>query len=194
MTAPTSSQQRAAQQWSHQAGAGRGRWLGMVVLSLGVSLIIVDATIVNVLLPRMVTDLGLRTTDAEWVNSIYSLVFAALLISFGRAGDLFGRRRMFVLGTAVFVLASLLAARSGSGPELIAARALQGVGASMILPATLSTVNTLFTGRDRAIAFGIWGSMIGGMAALGRCWAALWRPRTAGVGPSGSTCPSASSS
>jgi EmrB/QacA subfamily drug resistance transporter len=131
----------------------------MMVLSLGVSLIIIDATIVNVLLPRMVTDLDLRTTDAEWVTSVYSLVFAALLITFGRAGDLFGRRRRFVLGTVVFVL--------GSGPALIAARAAQGVGASMILPATLSTVNTLFTGRDRAIAFGIWGSMIGGMAALG---------------------------
>ncbi|MCW2887999.1 MAG: hypothetical protein QOE54_4411 [Streptosporangiaceae bacterium] len=165
MTAPTSSRPRAARQRPH--GAGRGRWLGMVVLSLGVSLIVVDATIVNVLLPRMVTDLRLRTTDAEWVTSVYSLVFAALLISFGRAGDLFGRRRMFVLGTAVFVLASLLAARSGSGPALIAARAVQGVGASMIMPATLSTVNTVFTGRDRAIAFGIWGSMIGGMAALG---------------------------
>jgi EmrB/QacA subfamily drug resistance transporter len=165
MTAATSPPQSAVQQWPPRAA--RGRWLGMVVLSLGVSLIIVDATIVNVLLPRMVTDLGLRTTDAEWVTSIYSLVFAALLISFGRAGDLFGRRRMFVLGTVVFVLASLLAARSGSGPALIAARAVQGIGASMILPATLSTVNAVFTGRDRAIAFGIWGSMIGGMAALG---------------------------
>ncbi|MCW2916794.1 MAG: drug resistance transporter, EmrB/QacA subfamily [Actinomycetia bacterium] len=167
MIAPASPQQYAAQQQPNKPGAGRGRWLGMVVLSLGVSLIVVDATIVNVLLPRMVTDLGLRTTDAEWVTSIYSLVFAALLVSFGRAGDLFGRRRMFVLGTVVFVLASLLAARSGNGPALIAARAAQGVGASMILPATLSTVNTVFTGRDRAIAFGIWGSMIGGMAALG---------------------------
>jgi EmrB/QacA subfamily drug resistance transporter len=167
MTAPASPRQRATAHRPPRSDAGRGRWLGMVVLSLGVSLIIVDATIVNVLLPQMVGDLGLRTTDAEWITSIYSLVFAALLISFGRAGDLFGRRRMFVLGTVVFVLASLLASRAGNGPELITARAAQGVGASMILPATLSTVNTLFTGRDRAIAFGIWGSMIGGMAALG---------------------------
>ncbi|TDB88133.1 MFS transporter [Actinomadura sp. KC216] len=139
----------------------------MAVISLGVSLIVVDATIVGVLLPRIVTDLGLTTTGAEWVTSVYALVFAALLIPFGRAGDLFGRRRMFVLGVAVFTVASAGAALAGGGAALIGARALQGVGASMVLPATLSTVNAVFTGRDRAVAFGIWGSMISGMAALG---------------------------
>jgi EmrB/QacA subfamily drug resistance transporter len=150
------------------AGApGRRRWLGMLVIGLGVSLIIVDATIVNVMLPRVTGDLHLTTAGAEWVNSIYSLVFAALLIPAGMAGDAHGRRRMFILGTVVFVAASLLAARSGSGASLILARLLQGVGASMILPATLSTVTAVFTGRDRAVAFGIWGSLIGGMAALG---------------------------
>ncbi|WP_396445300.1 MFS transporter [Actinomadura sp.] len=149
------------------APAARHRVLGMVVISLGVSLIIVDATIVGVLLPRIVADLGLTTTDAEWVTSVYALVFAALLIPFGRAGDLFGRRRMFVLGTAVFAAASVAAALAGDGSALIGARALQGVGASMVLPATLSTLNTVFTGRDRAVAFGVWGSMISGMAALG---------------------------
>lgn len=147
--------------------AGRRRWLAMVVISLGVSLIVVDATIVGVLTPRIVADLGLTTTDAEWVTSVYALVFAALLIPFGRAGDLFGRRRMFVLGVAVFAAASVAAALAGDGSALIAARAGQGVGASMIMPATLSTVNAVFTGRDRAVAFGIWGSMISGMAALG---------------------------
>lgn len=139
----------------------------MVVISLGVSLIVVDATIVGVLLPRIITDLGLTTADAEWVTSVYALVFAALLIPFGRAGDLFGRRRMFVTGMAVFTAASVAAALAGGGSALIGARALQGVGASMILPATLSTVNAVFTGRERAIAFGIWGSVISGMAALG---------------------------
>ncbi|MGI5226816.1 MFS transporter [Actinoallomurus sp. CA-142502] len=146
---------------------GRRRWLGMVIIGLGVSLIIVDATIVNVMLPRVVGDLRLTTADAEWVTSVYSLVFAALLIPFGMAGDVYGRRRMFLLGTVVFVLASLLAAAAGSGAALIGARVLQGVGASMILPATLSTVTAVFHGRDRAVAFGIWGSLIGGMAALG---------------------------
>jgi MFS family permease len=139
----------------------------MIVIGLGVSLIIVDATIVNVMLPRVVGDLRLTTADAEWVTSIYSLAFAALLIPFGMAGDVYGRRRMFVLGTVVFTASSLLAAASANGSALIGARLLQGVGASMILPATLSTVTSVFRGRDRAVAFGIWGSLIGGMAALG---------------------------
>ncbi|MFI0444599.1 MFS transporter [Actinomadura sp. 6N118] len=147
--------------------SGRRRWLAMVVISMGVSLIVVDATIVGVVLPQMVDGLGLTTSDAEWVTSVYALVFAALLIPFGRAGDLFGRRRMFVAGVAVFMLASVLAAVAQSGPQLIGSRALQGVGASMIMPATLSTVNAVFTGKDRAVAFGLWGSMISGMAALG---------------------------
>ena len=147
--------------------AVRHRMLAMLVISLGVSLIVVDATIVGVLLPRIVADLGLTTSDAEWVTSVYALVFAALLIPFGRAGDLFGRRRMFVLGTAVFAAASVAAALAGDGSALLGARALQGVGASMVMPATLSTLNALFTGRDRAVAFGVWGAMISGMAALG---------------------------
>ncbi|MCW2901957.1 MAG: drug resistance transporter, EmrB/QacA subfamily [Streptosporangiaceae bacterium] len=145
----------------------RARWLGVVVMSLGVSLIVIDATIVNVLIPRIIANLRLDTTDAQWLTSVYSLVFAALLIPFGRAGDIFGRRRMFVLGTLLFVVASIIVATAGDTAALIGGRALQGVGASMIMPATLSTVNALFTGRDRAIAFGIWGSLIGGMAALG---------------------------
>src|SRR3954454_11206874 len=143
---------------------GRRRWLGMIVIGLGVSLIIVDATIVNVMLPRVVGDLRLTTADAEWITSVYSLTFAALLIPFGMAGDVYGRRRMFVLGTVVFVVASLLAAASGTGTALIGARLLQGAGASMILPATLSTVTAVFHGHDRAVAFGIWGSLIAGMA------------------------------
>lgn len=136
-------------------------------MSLGVSLVVVDATIMGVLLPRIVSDLGLSTSGAEWATSVYSLVFAALLIPFGRLGDLVGRRRMFVLGVAVFAAASLAAALAPGGAALIGARALQGVGASMLMPATLSTVNAVFTGRDRAVAFGVWGSMISGMAALG---------------------------
>jgi EmrB/QacA subfamily drug resistance transporter len=137
------------------------------VLSLGVAMIMVDATIVNVAVPTIIRELRLSTTDAEWVNSIYSLVFAALLISFGRAGDLFGRRKLFILGTIVFAAASVLAARAGNGGELVAGRTAQGIGAAMILPATLSTVNATFSGRERTIAFGIWGSTIGGMAAVG---------------------------
>jgi EmrB/QacA subfamily drug resistance transporter len=149
------------------AEAGRGRWFGLAVLSLGVSVIIVDATVVNVALPTIIRDLGLGTTQAEWINSVYPLVFAALLLTFGRVGDLIGRRRTFLIGLTIFAVASVLAAVAQSGAALIAARLLQGVGGAAILPSTLSSVNALFRGRDRAIAFGVWGSVIGGMAALG---------------------------
>ncbi|GLW62742.1 MFS transporter [Actinomadura rubrobrunea] len=147
--------------------AGRRRWLGMVVISLGVALIVVDATIVSVLLPQIIAGLGLTGTDAEWVTSVYALVFAALLIPFGRAGDLYGRRRLFVTGVGVFTAASAAAALAQNGSALIGARGLQGVGAAMILPAALSTVHAAFTGRHRAVAFGVYGSLISGMAALG---------------------------
>jgi len=146
---------------------GRNRWFGLVVISLGVALIVVDATIVSVLLPQIISGLGLTSTDAEWVTSVYALVFAALLIPAGRAGDLFGRRRLFVLGVGVFTAASAAAALAPDGSALIAARAAQGVGAAMILPAALSTVHATFTGRERAAAFGLYGALISGMAALG---------------------------
>lgn len=145
----------------------RGRWLGLAVLSLGVSMIIVDATIVNVALPSIIGEFGLDLSDAEWINSIYSLVFAAMLITLGRVGDLRGRRNLFMVGLVVFVAASMLAGRAGGGGSLILARLMQGVGAAAILPSTLSTVNATFQGRERGIAFGVWGSVIGGMAAIG---------------------------
>ena len=149
------------------SGNDRTRWLGLAVLSLGVSMIIVDATIVNVALPSIIREFEIGLSDAEWINSIYSLVFAAFLITLGKVGDMVGRRRLFLIGLVVFVVASVLAGRSTSSSTLILARFLQGVGAATILPATLSTVNATFQGRERGIAFGIWGSVIGGMAALG---------------------------
>lgn len=145
----------------------RGRWTPMPFIALGVAMIIVDATIVNVAIPSIIRDIGISVTDAEWVNSIYSLVFASLLLTTGRVGDIVGRRRLFVLGTVVFVAASLVAALAPSAGVLILGRLLQGVGGAMLLPASLSTVNAMYQGRDRAVAFAIWGSTIGGAAALG---------------------------
>ncbi len=152
-----------------EAGSGgdRGRWLGLLVVSLGVSLIIVDATIVNVAIPSIIRDIGITSTGAQWVQEIYTLVFASLLLVFGRLSDVFGRRRLFALGTLVFVAASILAAQSDSGATLVAARAVQGLGGAMILPTSLSLLNATFRGRERAIAFGVWGATIGGTAALG---------------------------
>ena len=148
-------------------GGHRRRWVAMPFIALGVAMIIVDATIVNVAIPTIIRELHTTASSAEWVNSIYSLVFASLLITLGRVGDMYGRRRLFMTGTIWFVVASLVAATASSSGMLIFGRFLQGIGGAMILPATLSTVNSLFRGRERAIAFAIWGSTIGGMAAVG---------------------------
>ncbi|CAB5039061.1 unannotated protein [freshwater metagenome] len=146
---------------------GKRKWVALCFLALGVSMIILDATVVNVAIPTMVRDLDLSTNDAEWINAAYSLTFASLLILFGRMSDRFGRRLMFVTGIVVFVVASALVALGLSASEIIGARALQGVGAAMILPSSLSIINAVFIGKSRAVAFAVWGGTIGGMAALG---------------------------
>jgi EmrB/QacA subfamily drug resistance transporter len=143
------------------------RWWAMPIVALAVSIVIMDATVVNVVLPVLIRDLSLTSADAEWVNSIYALVFAALLITTGRLGDRYGRRRLLIIGILLFGAGSILAALATGAPALLAARLVQGIGGAAILPATLSTVNALFTGRERGIAFAIWGSTIGGMAAVG---------------------------
>jgi len=137
------------------------------MLSLGVAMIIVDATIVNVAVPSIARDLALSGTGTEWVNTIYALVFAAFLVTMGRLGDQVGRRKMYLGGLGLFLVASVLAGFAPSGETLIGARLLQGLGGAAILPATQSILNEGFRGKDRAIAFGIWGSVIGGVAALG---------------------------
>jgi EmrB/QacA subfamily drug resistance transporter len=145
----------------------RRRWLGLVFIALGVAMIIVDATIVNVAVPQIIKDLGITSSDAQWVQEVYTLVFAALLLVWGRLADRYGRRLLFVTGAAAFAAASVLAALAQSGPELIGSRVLQGVAGAMMLPTSLSLLNAGFRGRDRAIAFAVWGSTIGGTAALG---------------------------
>ena len=146
---------------------GRTRWFALVFLALGVAMIILDATVVNVAIPTMVQDLSLTTTDAEWVSAAYSLTFASLLILWGRIADRYGRRLLFIIGVIVFVGASVMVAASDTSTQLIAARALQGVGGAMILPSSLSVINAVFVGKSRAVAFAVWGGTIGGMAALG---------------------------
>ena len=146
---------------------GKKRWAALVFLALGVAMIILDATVVNVAIPTMVTDLNLTTNDAEWVNAAYSLTFASLLIFFGRLADRFGRKLLFIVGVVTFVLASILVSVSDSSITLITARAFQGIGGAMILPASLSVINAVFVGKSRAVAFAVWGGTIGGMAALG---------------------------
>lgn len=145
----------------------RRRWAGLVVISIAVSLIIVDSTIVNVAIPSIVADLDIGSNLVQWVQESYTLVFAALLLVFGSLADRFGRRRLLIMGVTVFALASVLAALAPTGDLLVLARIVQGVGGAMVLPTTLSLVNATFTGRERGIAFAVWGSTIGGMVAVG---------------------------
>jgi EmrB/QacA subfamily drug resistance transporter len=145
----------------------RTRWIGLVFISIAVSLIIVDSTIVNVAIPSIVDDLKIDSAQVQWVQESYTLVFAALLILFGTLADRIGRRRLLIIGVIVFTAASIFAGLSVNGASLIAARVVQGVGGAMVLPTTLSLINATFRGRERAIAFAIWGSTIGGMAAIG---------------------------
>lgn len=143
------------------------RWKALVVLAVGLALIILDGTIVGVSMPTIIRKLNLDLSEAQWVTSLYSVVFAALLLTAGRMGDRFGRRKFFLAGLAIFSTGSVLAALSDSASSLIIARVVQGVGGACILPSTLSTTNAVFRGKDRAAAFGVWGAVMSGAAAIG---------------------------
>ena len=166
-TARTAQGSRMSAPSSTPTKPTRRQWAALAFVALGVAMIILDGTVVNVALPSMIKDLDLTTNDAEWVTAAYSLVFAALLILSGRMSDRFGRRRLFLLGVVVFVVTSVMVGLSDSSIQIIAARSLQGIGAALMLPSSLGILNATFTGRSRAVAFAVWGGTIGGMAALG---------------------------
>jgi EmrB/QacA subfamily drug resistance transporter len=143
------------------------RWLGAIVMIVGALMDMIDVTIVNVALPTIRRDLHASATQLEWVVSGYMLAFAAALIVAGNLGDLFGRKRVFLIGVTVFGLASLAAGLSGSGAELIAARVVQGTAAAAMAPQVLATFRAVFTGAERGKAFSIYGAMLGFASAVG---------------------------
>ena len=145
----------------------RAHWLTLGILAAGLGMIVLDGTIVGVALPDIIRDLGMTLTNAEWVNSLYAVVVGALLLATGNLADRWGRRNLFLVGMIIFVAGSIFAGFTRTSGLLLAARAVQAVGAAAIMPSTLSTVNALFRGRYRAMAFGIWGAVISGAAAIG---------------------------
>jgi EmrB/QacA subfamily drug resistance transporter len=147
------------------AQARTNPWLVLVVLTTGFFMIMLDTTIVNVAIPAM--SAGLKTTLDQilWVLNSYILVYAVLLITAGRLGDLFGQRSMFAIGLAVFTLASALCGLAQDANQLIAARILQGVGGALLTPQTLAILTTLFSPERRGAAFGIWAG-VAGLATL----------------------------
>ena len=144
------------------------KWLALALLCVVQFMVVLDIAIVNVALPSIKVDLGFSQEDLQWVISAYALVFGGFLLLGGRAADLLGRRRIFLVGVVVFTLASLFAGLAWSEASLIAARSLQGLGAAIISPAALSILSTTFAeGRERNIALGAWGAVGGFGAAAG---------------------------
>jgi EmrB/QacA subfamily drug resistance transporter len=143
------------------------RWIAATVMVVAALMDMIDATIVNVALPTIRADLGASATQVEWIVTAYLLPFASLLLVSGRLGDLVGRRRLFLAGTALFGAASLVCALAGSPGVLIAARAAEGAAAAMLTPQVLATFREIFTGEERGAAFGLYGAMAGFAAALG---------------------------
>ena len=149
------------------ASAHPRRWLIAVVMITGALMDMIDVTVVNVAVPTIRRDLGASATQIEWVVSAYMLAFAATLIAAGSLGDLFGRRRIFLGGMAVFGLASLGAGLAQTPGELIVARVVQGVAGAAMIPQVLATFRVIFTGEERGKAFGMYGAILGFASALG---------------------------
>src|ERR671916_1083559 len=146
----------------------RKRWLALLLVCAAQLMIVLDGTIVNVALPAIQGSLAFSETALSWVVNAYLLTFGGFLLLGGRAGDLFGRRRVFMIGLALFTLASLFCGLAGSQALLIAARAVQGLGGAIIAPAALSIIITTFTEpADRARAMGIWGFVVSGGGTIG---------------------------
>jgi EmrB/QacA subfamily drug resistance transporter len=146
----------------------RRKWLALALLCVVQFMVVLDIAIVNVALPSIKVDLGFSQANLQWVISAYALVFGGFLLLGGRAADLLGRRRLFLVAVVVFTLASLMAGLAWSEGSLIGARALQGLGAAIITPAALSILSTTFSeGRERNIALGAWGAVGGFGAAAG---------------------------
>ncbi len=143
-------------------------WVVLVLVCLAQFMVVLDATIVNVALPSIQTDLGLAEANLQWIINAYTLVFGGFLLLGGRAGDLLGRKRLFLIGLVIFTGASLLDGLAVSSGMLIGSRALQGLGAALISPAALSIISTTFSeGKERAKALGVWAAIAIGGSAVG---------------------------
>src|SRR6478609_1930777 len=148
-------------------GASVRKWLPLVAICTGTFMLLVDITIVNVALPDMATDLSTTFSQLQWVVDIYALALAALVLGAGSLADLYGRRRLYLIGLVLFAVASLGSGLAPSAAFLIAARGVQGIGGAIMFATTIALINTSYEGRDRGTAFGVWGAVVGASAALG---------------------------
>ena len=147
--------------------SGKRNGLLLFVLLIAQLMVILDITAVNIALPSLAGDLGLSGSDISWTITSYTLVFGSLLLLGGRAADLIGRRRMFLVGLGIFTASSLASALAPTADALFAARAGQGLGAAMLSPAALAIIMSAFQGSQRAKALAAWGAVGGAGAAIG---------------------------
>jgi len=168
----------------------RNHWLILVLLALAQFMVVLDVSIVNVALPAVEKAFHMTQTSLQWIVTAYTLAFGGFLLLGGRAADLFGRRRLFIIGTIVFGVASLLDGLAQSGTMLIALRAAQGLAAAFMSPAALSIVLVTYReGHERNTALSVWGAVASGGAAAGVLLGVSLPNISAGAGTSLSMCP-----
>lgn len=150
------------------AKTGIRKWLPLIVMAAALFIIVLDTTIINVSIKAIIGSLHSNLKAVQWVITGYSLMLAAFTITGGRLGDVFGRKKMFLIGAIVFALGSLAASQAHSATMLMVSVSLiEGAGAAMMLPATASLLLNEYEGKDRAVAFGIWGAIAGAAATIG---------------------------
>ncbi|HXH96603.1 MAG TPA: MFS transporter, partial [Gaiellaceae bacterium] len=143
------------------------KWWTLGSVAFGLFMIMLDNTVVNVALPSIERDLHITISELEWVVTAYALTFAALLVTGGKLADLYGRRRIFIVGLAIFTLSSLACGLAPSAGFLIGARTIQGIGAALMNPATLSIITATFPPKERGQAIGIWAGVSALALAIG---------------------------
>ncbi len=147
---------------------GLMKWLPLIVLSSAVMIIIIDTTVLNVSIRNILDDLDTTVQNIQWVISAYSLTLAALTVTGGRLGDLFGRKRMFILGAILFAVGSIITSFAPTIAWVIFGNAIiEGIGAALMMPATAALLVNNYAGKDRALAFAVWGGVAASAAAIG---------------------------
>jgi EmrB/QacA subfamily drug resistance transporter len=143
------------------------KWWPLVAICTGACMLLIDVTIVNVALPDMARQLNTTFSDLQWVIDLYALVLGALVLTVGAIADRFGRRRLYLIGLVLFAAASLTCGLAPNVGLLIAARGVQGLGAAAMFATTMALISNTYSGRDRGMAFGVWGAVNGAASALG---------------------------
>ena len=147
---------------------GFKKWAPLMVMALALFIVVLDTTIINVSIKAIISDLHTNLKAIQWVITGYSLTLAAFTITGGRLGDIFGRKKMFLIGAVIFAIGSLLASQAHSAAFLmVSVSVIEGVGAALMLPATASLLVSTYRDKDRAIAFGVYGAIAGAAATIG---------------------------